>query len=75
MECVQTKSGRAGRQYTGDSAHNPELGLRVAYRLSFIHRMYMDASVTRLGDVIQGSPLVGRKTESALRLGYPYQFR
>lgn len=73
---VRPNEVREGRPtYTGDSALNAELGLRVAYRLSPTHSMYLDASVTRLDDVIQGSPLVGRKTESALRLGYLYQYR
>lgn len=73
---VRANEVREGRPaYTGDSALNPELGLRVAYRLSSAHSMYVDASVTSLDDVIQDSPLVGRKSESALRLGYLYQFR
>lgn len=73
---VRSNEVRAGRSaYAGDSALNPELGLRVAYRLSSLHSMYLDASVTRLDDVIRDSPLVGRKTEGALRLGYLYQFR
>ncbi len=73
---VRPNEVREGRPtYSGDSALNPELGLRVAYRLSSTQSMYLDASVTVLDDVIEDSPLVGRKTESALRLGYLYQFR
>ncbi|RYE70942.1 MAG: MipA/OmpV family protein [Oxalobacteraceae bacterium] len=73
---VRPNEARQGRPaYMGGSALNPELGLRVAYRLGSYHSMYVDGSVTRLDDVIQDSPLVGRKTESALRLGYLYQFR
>lgn len=73
---VRPGEARQGRPaYTGDGALNPELGVRVGYRLGSGHNVYMDASVTRLDSAIADSPLVGRKTESALRLGYLYQFR
>jgi MipA family protein len=73
---VRPNEARRGRPaYAGDSALNHELGLRVAYRLGSRQSVYVDGSVTRLDDVVQDSPLVGRSMESALRLGYLYQFR
>ena len=73
---VRASEARAGRpMYAGDAALNAELGVRMAYRFGSGHSVYGDVSVTRLDDAIADSPLVDRQRESALRLGYLYQFR
>lgn len=72
---VRVSEARAGRaQYTGKSATNAELGLRVGYAVSQRHNVFVDFSATSLGGAIKDSPLVDRSSEAGVRFGYLYSF-
>lgn len=72
---VRDSEARAGRAaYAGRATTHTELGLRTAYTLAPQQSVYADLSATRLGSAVRNSPLVGRSTETALRLGYLYRF-
>ena len=72
---VNADEARAGRDaYAGSAALSTELGVRLLYRLAPQQSMFLDLSATALGSAITDSPLVGRNTVSALRLGYVYRF-
>jgi len=72
---VRASEVRAGRaQYTGKSATNVELGLRIGYAVSQRHNVFVDFSATSLGGAIKDSPLVDRSSEAGVRFGYLYSF-
>ena len=72
---VRDSEARAGRAaYAGRATTHTELGLRTAYTLAPQQSVYADLSATRLGSAVRNSPLVGRSTETALRLGFLYRF-
>jgi outer membrane scaffolding protein for murein synthesis (MipA/OmpV family) len=72
---VRASEARAGRaQYTGKSATNAELGLRVGYAVSQRHNVFVDFSATSLGGAIKDSPLVDRSSETGVKFGYLYSF-
>ncbi|MDE1164714.1 MAG: MipA/OmpV family protein [Pseudomonas sp.] len=60
--------------YDGEATVNLEAGLRTGYRLDEHQHLYLDLSVTRLGDEIKDSPIIDRSTQSSARLWYLYRF-
>lgn len=64
--------GRA--RYDGDATTNAEVGLRVGYALAPRQNLFLDISTTKLGSGIKDSPLVGRSTQSGVRIGYLYRY-
>lgn len=60
--------------YTGRATTNTELGLRAGYGLTRSQVMFVDLSVTQLGQAIQDSPIVDTGTVAGARLGYLYRF-
>ena len=60
--------------YAGKSTTNLELGLRTSYALAPQQTLMLDVSYTTLGSAIKDSPLVERKHQTGLRLGYVYRF-
>lgn len=72
VSAFEARSNRP--QYAGDSTVNKELGLRVDYRLTPAHTVFLDTSVTALGSAIKDSPLVERRSIGEARLGYLYRF-
>lgn len=72
---VSEAEARSGRPaYAGAATLNTELGVRLLARLAPQQSVFLDLSATALGSGITDSPLVGRNTVSALRLGYLYRF-
>jgi outer membrane protein len=72
---VRASEARPDRaRYTGQSAVNMELGLRVDYAVAPKQDLFVDFSATRLGSGIKDSPLVDRSSSSTVRVGYLYRF-
>jgi MipA family protein len=60
--------------YTGRATANTELGLRAGYGFTPTQIMFVDLSVTQLGQAIQDSPIVDVSTVGGARLGYLHRF-
>lgn len=60
--------------YAGRATTNIELGLRAGYGLAPNQIVFVDGSVTQLGQAIQDSPIVDASTVAGARLGYLYRF-
>jgi outer membrane protein len=72
---VRAAEARADRaRYDGDAAANVELGLRVDYAVAPKQTLFLDLSGTSLGSGIKNSPLVGRSSQTGVRVGYLYRF-
>ena len=72
---VRAAESRADRaQYDGESAANVELGLRVDYAVAPKQTIFLDVSGTSLGSGIKNSPLVGRSSQTGVRVGSLYRF-
>ncbi|WP_175876795.1 MipA/OmpV family protein [Burkholderia sp. BCC0097] len=73
---VRPSEARAWRAaYSAGSAVNMSAGTRVDYRLTKQQTMFVDVGVSRLGDGITDSPLVGRRFIPEARIGYMYRFK
>lgn len=60
--------------YEGTSTTNVTVGLRAAYAPAANHLIVFDASVTRVGDSIDDSPITTEDTVTSVGLGYMYRF-
>ena len=73
---VMPSEARPGReQYSGQSTYNMSVGTRFDYRFTSHQSISLDVGVTRLGDGITDSPLVGKTYIPEAKLGYIYTFR
>lgn len=72
VRAAESRSDRA--RYDGDAAANVELGLRVDYAVAPKQTIFLDVSGTSLGSGIKNSPLVGRSSQTGVRVGYLYRF-
>jgi MipA family protein len=72
---VNASEARAARvAYDGKATVNMEAGLRTSYALAPQQLLFLDLSVTALGQGIKDSPLVDRSSQTGLRVGYVYRF-
>lgn len=72
---VRTSEATASRAaYLGKSTVNTELGLRAMYRFDRQNSVVLDLSVKALGKEIKNSPLVNRRQENQVFMGYLYRF-
>ncbi|KAG8150166.1 MipA/OmpV family protein [Burkholderia catarinensis] len=73
---VRPSEARAGRAaYSAGSAVNVSAGSRIDYRPTEHQTIFLDVGVSRLGDGITDSPLVGRRFVPEARIGYMYRFK
>ena len=72
---VQSHEATVARSaYIGEATVNIELGVRVAYLFDRSSSVFIDGSITSLGDEIKDSPLVDSATENRFMLAYLYKF-
>lgn len=72
---VRVDEARVGRSaYTGVALRQPELGLRLGYRLQPDQLLFADVSARKLGTAIERSPLVERRYEAGLFAGWMMRF-
>lgn len=73
---VRQAEARAGRAaYSAGSAVNVSAGSRIDYRPTKHQTIFLDVGVSRLGDGITDSPIVGRRFVPEARIGYMYRFK
>jgi outer membrane scaffolding protein for murein synthesis (MipA/OmpV family) len=65
-------AGRPG--YQGDSTVNAEVGMRIDWRPTLNHSVFLDLGATRMGGTIKDSPLVEKDTQYGVGFGYFYRF-
>lgn len=72
---VKASEARIGRAaYQGDASDAVEAGLRIDYSPARQHTLFLDLGVTRFGNAIKDSPLLGKSSQSTVSLGYLYRF-
>ncbi|WP_166424162.1 MipA/OmpV family protein [Paraglaciecola sp. 20A4] len=72
---VRSYEATAARSmYKGEATVNIEYGMRVAYLFDKRSSVFIDGSITSLGDEIKDSPLVDSATENKFMLAYLYKF-
>ncbi|MCA8430164.1 MipA/OmpV family protein [Burkholderia seminalis] len=73
---VRPSEVRAGRpEYSGKAVYDTSIGTRVDYMFTRHQSVSLDLGVSRLGNGITDSPIVGRRYIPAVRIGYLYQFK
>ncbi|WP_325090067.1 MipA/OmpV family protein, partial [Burkholderia contaminans] len=73
---VRPSEARAGRAaYSAGSTVNVSAGTRIDYRPTKQQTIFLDVGVSRLGDAITDSPIVGRRFVPEARVGYMYRFK
>jgi outer membrane protein len=72
---VKASEATAGRpSYVGRATTDLEAGVRFGYAYDQHSRLFLDVGATQHGAGITDSPIVGKKTSPALRIGYLYRF-
>ena len=72
---VRPSEARAGRAaYSAGSTVNVSAGTRIDYRPTKQQTIFLDVGVSRLGDAITDSPIVGRRFVPEARVGYMFRF-
>lgn len=73
---VRPSEARAGRAaYSAGSTVNVSAGTRIEYQPTKQQTIFLDVGVSRLGDAITDSPIVGRRFVPEARVGYMYRFK
>lgn len=73
---VRPSEARAWRAaYNAGSTVNVSAGTRIDYQLTKQQTISVDLGVSRLGDAITDSPIVGRRFVPEARIGYMYRFK
>lgn len=72
VRAAEASAGRAA--YAGTGTMNAEVGLRTMYMFDRKQSLFLDLGVKALGQEIKDSPLVDRRQENRVFLGYLYRY-
>lgn len=72
MRADEASAARAA--YAGKAAMNVEAGVRAIYLFDRQHSVFLDLGVKALAKEIKTSPLVDRRQENQVPMGYLYRF-
>lgn len=72
---VKTPEVQTSRNfYEGKATTNMQAGLRMDYKPSSHHMVFLDVGSTRFGSAVKDSPLVDKPNQNTFALGYVYRF-